>query len=231
MSYHSCFLSNIGAFWGAFLGPILLIMSFNVVLFTCVIVALIRHQVRKGKSNHYESYKAKPKVKSVTVIRLLFSIGGIMAIFGLSWLFAIFTFSVTGIKDVFEILFTIFTSFQGFFIFLFFCVLNKEARDSWKQVFLYIYKKKADSSFLSSSAKHTTSTAVQSSTGSNHKALPLKTVPENSYMPLKTLNTRVASDSDMKSPSASKPGRVLGLDDIPESSTLHVGPSKPTFIT
>ena len=58
-----------------------------------------------------------------------------MSLFGLTWLFAILTFSVTGLREAFQILFTLFNSFQGFFIFLFFCAINKEARESWKEMF------------------------------------------------------------------------------------------------
>ena len=56
-----------------------------------------------------------------------------MSLFGLTWLFAILTISVTGLRETFQILFTVFNSFQGFFIFLFFCVFNKEALESWKE--------------------------------------------------------------------------------------------------
>ena len=58
-----------------------------------------------------------------------------MLLFGITWLFAILTFSVTGLRETFQILFTLFNSFQGFFIFLFFCAINKEARESWKEMF------------------------------------------------------------------------------------------------
>ena len=58
-----------------------------------------------------------------------------MFLFGLTWLFSILTFSVTGVREAFQILFVIFNSFQGFFIFLFFCVLNKEALESWREFF------------------------------------------------------------------------------------------------
>ena len=58
-----------------------------------------------------------------------------MFLFGITWLFAILTFSVTGLRETFQILFTLFNSFQGFFIFLFFCTISKEARESWRELF------------------------------------------------------------------------------------------------
>ena len=64
----------------------------------------------------------------------MISISGVMFLFGLTWLFAILTFSAPGLRETFQALFTVFNSFQGFFIFLFFCVSSKEAREYWKEV-------------------------------------------------------------------------------------------------
>jgi hypothetical protein len=64
----------------------------------------------------------------------MISIGGVMFLFGLTWLFAVLTFSVTGLRETFQVLFTVFNSFQGFFIFVFVCILNKEVIESWREV-------------------------------------------------------------------------------------------------
>ena len=125
---HSCFLSHVGAFWGAFLGPIIAVILFNIVIFIWVIVVLVRHT--RGTAA-----RRKEAVSNKTIIRLMISISGVMFLFGLTWLFAILTFSVTGVRETFQILFVIFNSFQGFFIFLFFCILNKEALESWREFF------------------------------------------------------------------------------------------------
>lgn len=121
----SCFLSHNGAFWGTFLGPILAMMVFNVVIFVCVIVVLVRH-TRDAAARRMEVVGCK------ATIRLLTSIGGVMCLFGLTWLFALLTFSTTGLRETFQILFTVFNSFQGFFIFLFITV-NKETINSCKE--------------------------------------------------------------------------------------------------
>ena len=69
------------------------------------------------------------------VIKIITRLSGVMFLFGLTWIFAILSLiSVPGLKLTFLILFTVFDSFQGGFIFLFLCVLNQEARDSWKNV-------------------------------------------------------------------------------------------------
>ena len=124
----SCFLSHPGAFWGAFLVPIIVVMIFNIVIFVWVIVVLVRHT--RGTAA-----RKKESVSNKTIIRLMISISGVMFLFGLTWLFAILTFSSPeGLRETFQIIFTIFNSFQGFFIFLFFCVFNKEALESWKEL-------------------------------------------------------------------------------------------------
>ena len=101
-------------------------MLFNLIVFIWVIVILIRHT--RGTAA-----RKKERVSNKTIIRLMISIGGVMFLFGLTWIFAIFTFTSTG--DAFQVLFTLSNSFQGFCIFLFFCVFNKEALESWKEFF------------------------------------------------------------------------------------------------
>ena len=118
---YSCFLSHIGAFWGAFLAPILAIMIFNIVIFVCVIVVLIRHT--RGKAA-----RKNERISTKTMVRLMISISGVTFLFGLTWLLAILAFSRTG-----QILFIIFNALQGFFIFVFFVLFNKEAVESWKE--------------------------------------------------------------------------------------------------
>ena len=124
----SCFLSHVGAFWGAFLAPILAVMLFNVVLFVCIAVVLILHirrrSKRKGESTDYKA-----------IFRTSCSIFGLMCLFGLTWLFAILTFSASGLRETFQLLFTIFNSLQGAFIFIFICVLSPDAREGWKRLF------------------------------------------------------------------------------------------------
>ena len=72
-----------------------------------------------------------------TAIRLIINIAGIMFLFGLTWLFGALT--VTGLSDTtastaFQVIFVICNAFQGFFIFFFLCVFNKDARDLWLEL-------------------------------------------------------------------------------------------------
>ena len=99
----------------------------NVVIFVLVIGVLIRHTQNKLDRTNQQMNKK-------TAIGLLISIAGIMFLFGLTWLFGALT--VTGFgsataSTAFQVIFVICNAFQGFFIFLFFCVFNKDARDLW----------------------------------------------------------------------------------------------------
>ena len=126
-SSFSCFIDDPAVFFGAFLGPIFAILIVNVVIFVLVIGVIIRHTRNKLD-------RTKEQMNMKTAIRLVISIAGIMFLFGLTWLFGALT--VTGFGSVtasfaFQVLFVICNAFQGFFIFLFFCVFNKDARDLW----------------------------------------------------------------------------------------------------
>ena len=119
----SCFLSHIGAILGAFLVPILLIIVVNVVIFICVTVVVIRHTITKA---HHRNQSITKK----EVLRITIGISGVLFIFGLTWSFFILTFSVPHLRETFQILFTVFNSLQGFFIFVF--IQFTEGFSHWK---------------------------------------------------------------------------------------------------
>jgi len=127
MFYHfSCFFDHIGVWFGVFLGPIFAIILFNIVVLVLVVRVLLKHSKRK-------IVQASEKKKYTGTVKTLISIVSIMLMFGLSWLFGAFT--ISGASIVFSWLFVIFNSLQGFFLFLFFCVVGKDARDEWKSLF------------------------------------------------------------------------------------------------
>ena len=111
--------------FGAYLGPIFAILLFNIVIFVMVVTVLIK-QARKKMGSNDRANRQK-------VIRIMISIMGLMALFGLTWVFAAFTVGVA--STAFQLLFAIFNSLQGFFIFLFFCVFGREGRELWLKVF------------------------------------------------------------------------------------------------
>ena len=129
--FSSCFITDPAVFFGAFLGPIFTILLFNFVIFVLVIGVLIKQTRNKLD-------RTKQQINKKTAIKLIINTAGIMFLFGLTWLFGALT--VTGFgsataSTVFQVLFVICNAFQGFFIFLFFCVFNKDARDLWLELF------------------------------------------------------------------------------------------------
>ena len=114
-----CFINNTGVFFGAFLGPILLVLSFNMIIFIVVIVILVKHQFRR----------AKEQSRKFGGLKLMINVTSIAFLFGLTWIFGALT--VVNANQAFQIMFALTNSFQGFLIFIFFCVLNSDVRIVW----------------------------------------------------------------------------------------------------
>ena len=124
------FLSNPIVFWLAFFGPILAVILVNSVMFIIVIDILVRQKQRKLS-------REKKHVDLKTFICPMISLAGIMILFGIAWLFA--ALAIIGKEEIRkpnEVLFVFFNSFQGFFIFVFFCIINKEVRESWSKLLI-----------------------------------------------------------------------------------------------
>ena len=124
LSSSSCFIGDTGVFLGAFLAPIFAILLFNTIIFV-IVISILAKQIRK-------KYATKDHANRKIAVRLMISIMGVIALFGLTWVFGALT--VREASTAFQFLFAIFNSLQGFFIFFFFCVFGKEAKTFWLQV-------------------------------------------------------------------------------------------------
>ena len=136
----------------------------------------------------------KQEIEYKKIIFLMIRIAGVMALFGLTWLFAILTVSVPGLREMFQILFTVLNSFQGCIIFFFLCVLNQEVRESWRQfyvrksphfqVFSFIAKlSKDDKSFDLKSTTNVGMTSLHSAShGTKSESLQLSTFTSSSQV-------------------------------------------------
>ena len=118
---------------GAFLAPILVIIFINTVIFIWVIV-VVSQQTRE------KAARTNIPVNNKQILRITISISGVLFLFGLTWLFFILTFSIPGLRETFQILFTIFNSLQGFFVFAF--ILYTEGFGYWKAAFFSCHKSK-----------------------------------------------------------------------------------------
>ena len=182
---------------GAFLAPIFLIMVANVVFFIWVIMVLIRHA--KGTAK-----RMKQTITSKQVLRITFSISGVLFLFGLTWGFFILTFSVPGLRETFQILFTVFNSLQGFFIFTF--IFFTEGFGYWKE---YLPCKKHKPS------KSTQPSVPGTKSNSSPNNLPRqeKHTSENLYL---TLSSNEVSSTELVSVATSYSGDQINDD------TLHL---------
>ena len=158
-------------FFGAFLGPILAIILMNFIIFIWITVIVLRSTKAKLK-------RTNKKLSPKKAIRLMISLIGIMFTFGITWVSSALTVQFGNnivVRDIFQAMFVIFGAFQGFFIFLFFCMLDKKARHAWK--YLFFHKPKSD--YTSSSLVNTLRQ------GNNHssKSLPFDKKVHLSYVP------------------------------------------------
>jgi len=112
----SCWLSvQKGTIW-SFVVPVLLIALANSIILGMVVKEILRmNHPTTTENTKYQS--ARSGVQSAVVL---------LPLLGITWLFGILTFNSDTLA--FQYLFAIFNSLQGFFIFLFHCLLNSEVR-------------------------------------------------------------------------------------------------------
>ncbi|XP_072025988.1 uncharacterized protein [Amphiura filiformis] len=122
---HHCFMQPSYAFYFADLLIIFLILIFNCVMFVMIIYKLTCGRKNIGRSSSGD--KRQAVTRAITAV-------AITAILGLTWIFGFLTIIENRASSLaFQVLFCIFNSLQGFFIFLLFCVRPEEIRDEWKK--------------------------------------------------------------------------------------------------
>lgn len=106
-------------FYYAFLLPVALIIIVNCIVFALVLKTLLNRP--KGlQSNQSESKRAMMNLRAAVSIFILL---------GLTWIFGIL--AIEDARIVFSYIFTILTTFQGFFIFILFVAREKQLRTYW----------------------------------------------------------------------------------------------------
>ncbi|XP_050779460.1 adhesion G-protein coupled receptor D1 isoform X2 [Gopherus flavomarginatus] len=116
----NCWLSlKNGAIW-AFVAPALFVIVVNVGILIAVTRVISRISADNYKV-HGDANAFKLTAKAVAVL---------LPILGSSWIFGVL--AVNDHAMVFQYMFAIFNSLQGFFIFLFHCLLNSEVRAAFK---------------------------------------------------------------------------------------------------
>ena len=105
-------------FFVSYLSPILLILLGNFLILALIICTLFRST----------SISKEKQINTGTKVRISLACSVLM---GLTWTFGFL--AIREAKFIFQILFCVLNSLQGLFIFLFYCLLNKEARREWKR--------------------------------------------------------------------------------------------------
>ncbi|KAA0713855.1 G-protein coupled receptor D1 [Triplophysa tibetana] len=116
----NCWLSlKNGAIW-AFVAPALFVIMVNIGILIAVTRIISRISAENYKV-HGDANSVKLTTKAVAVL---------LPILGISWIFGVL--AVNDHSLLFQYLFAVFNSLQGFFIFLFHCLLNSEVRAAFK---------------------------------------------------------------------------------------------------
>ncbi|SMN12381.1 hypothetical protein SPBRAN_827 [uncultured Candidatus Thioglobus sp.] len=99
-----------------------------------IVFILVSRVLLKHSKRNIDRAKEERNTKKVVAAtaKTLISIISIMIMFGLSWLFG--ALSVSGAATVFQWLFVLFNTTQGFWLFIFFCIIGQDAREEWKKL-------------------------------------------------------------------------------------------------
>ncbi|KAJ8285836.1 hypothetical protein GJAV_G00031470 [Gymnothorax javanicus] len=116
----NCWLSlENGAIW-AFVAPALFVIVVNIGILIAVTRIISRISAENYKV-HGDANSVKLTAKAVAVL---------LPILGISWVFGVLAINDNSL--LFQYMFAVFNSLQGFFIFLFHCLLNSEVRAAFK---------------------------------------------------------------------------------------------------
>lgn len=110
-----CWLSIESKLIWTFVGPVLTVILINFIILILVMKTMFATHAMMDKTT---KERAKAGIRSLCVI---------LPLFGVTWVLGVF--SVNEETVVFQYLFAVFNSLQGFFIFLFHTVLNQQVRD------------------------------------------------------------------------------------------------------
>ena len=106
------------------MGPILVIFFCNMILFIFVFRVIITHTCRKVSESDMDKKK-----KAQRIFRIFIGLISLSLSFRLQWMFGALT--ISDASAIYEWLFVVFSTLQGFLLFLFFCVISKDAREEW----------------------------------------------------------------------------------------------------
>ena len=197
------------------MAPLVSILVFNFIVF----ILVGRVLVKKSHGNMNRTTKEGKGSKKVAgkTLKTLLSLVSVMLMFGLSWLFG--ALSISGAAHVFQWLFIFCATTQGFWLFVFFCVIGKDAREEWKRL-LSCYR------YQASNNKHAQSVV---STAGRNKSYTTKasTLTSKQYSDSGTLKRNVGLASMGTLPPLESKTSIVEMS---ERSPAKTSPLHPTIV-
>ncbi|XP_015779866.1 PREDICTED: adhesion G-protein coupled receptor D1-like [Acropora digitifera] len=176
-----CWLSFSNKLSWSFIAPVLIVTPVNVIILIAVLREMRNlkdpNKTRLKSFKYFLSVKGRKELKACIILAPLL---------GLTWVFGLLTATDAGL--VFQYIFTILNSTQGFFIFVFLVVLSKETRTALETI-----KRRWETTRSASMAKEESSLAKEKlnqrkdrTTRSTNKISP--STPDNFNLPPVILN-------------------------------------------
>uniref|UniRef100_M4AU14 Adhesion G protein-coupled receptor L2 n=1 Tax=Xiphophorus maculatus TaxID=8083 RepID=M4AU14_XIPMA len=126
-THKACWLSVDNHFIWSFIGPVTFIIMLNLIFLVITMYKMVKHSTTlKPDSSRLENIKS-----------WVMGAFALLCLLGLTWSFGLFFISEASI--VMAYLFTIFNTFQGMFIFIFHCLLQKKVRKEYSKCFRHTY--------------------------------------------------------------------------------------------
>ncbi|XP_061680767.1 adhesion G protein-coupled receptor L2 isoform X2 [Syngnathoides biaculeatus] len=123
----ACWLSVDNHFIWSFVGPVTFIIVLNLIFLVITMYKMVKHSTTlKPDSSRLENIKT-----------WVIGAFALLCLLGLTWSFGLFFINEASI--VMAYLFTIFNAFQGMFIFIFHCLLQKKVRKEYSKCFRHTY--------------------------------------------------------------------------------------------
>ncbi|XP_066548291.1 adhesion G protein-coupled receptor L2 isoform X6 [Amia ocellicauda] len=155
----ACWLRVDNHFIWSFIGPVTFIIMLNLIFLVITMYKMVKHSTSlKPDSSRLENIKS-----------WVLGAFALLCLLGLTWSFGLFFINESSM--VMAYLFTIFNAFQGMFIFIFHCVLQKKVRKEYSKCFRHSYccgGLPTESSHSSSKAS-TTRTSARYSSGTQSR--------------------------------------------------------------
>ncbi|XP_061635032.1 adhesion G protein-coupled receptor L2 isoform X11 [Phyllopteryx taeniolatus] len=132
----ACWLSVDNHFIWSFIGPVTFIIVLNLIFLVITMYKMVKHSTTlKPDSSRLENinYEDNKQFIKTWVIGAF----ALLCLLGLTWSFGLFFINEASI--VMAYLFTIFNAFQGMFIFIFHCLLQKKVRKEYSKCFRHTY--------------------------------------------------------------------------------------------